>query len=75
MSHEQIAAEALKLPHKERAALASQLLRSLDELSEAECEELWIEEVDRRIRAMRQGRTEGIRGEDVFARGRAILAP
>jgi putative addiction module component (TIGR02574 family) len=74
VTHEEIAAAALKLPHKQRAELASELLRSLDELSGAEIEQLWAEEVDRRIRAMREGRAKGIPGEEVFARGRALLS-
>ncbi len=74
MTHEEITAAALKLPHKQRAELASELLRSLDDLSEAEIEQLWNEEVDRRICAMREGRAKGIPGEEVFTRGRALLS-
>ena len=47
------------------------LIRSLDEgeegLSEAECEKLWQEEVDRRVRRIREGKVQGIRADEVFA--------
>lgn len=74
MSTEEVVAEALKLDHKSRAEIARRLLESLDELSEVEIEQLWSEEVDRRILAMRQGKAQGIPGEKVFARGRALLS-
>src|SRR5258706_8209758 len=43
-----IAAEALELPLTARAELASQLLESLDDLSEEENEQLWAQEAERR---------------------------
>jgi putative addiction module component (TIGR02574 family) len=74
MSTDEVVAAALKLDHRSRAEVARRLLESLDELSEAEVDQLWNEEVDRRIRAMREGKTKGIPGEEVFARGREILS-
>ena len=77
MTTEEIAAAALKLDRKERARLASQLIRSLDaeevNLSPKEWERLWAEEVDRRLEDLRQGKVKGIPGQEVFARARAIL--
>ena len=47
--------KALKLPISERAALAAQLIASLDKIDEKENEGLWIEEADRRYNAYKQG--------------------
>ncbi len=74
MTSKEVVAAALRLDHKKRAELAHRLLQSLEDLSEAEATRLWDEEVDRRIRAQRKGKSEGIPGEKVLARGRALLS-
>ena len=66
-----IAAEALDLPLTERAKLATQLLESLDELSEEESGELWADEAARRYSEYEAGRIKAIPAERVFARIRA----
>ncbi len=66
-----IAAEALGLPLTERAELASQLLDSLDDLSEEENDELWADEAERRYAEFKAGRMEAFPAEEVFARLRA----
>jgi hypothetical protein len=48
MSFEDLKAEVLKMSPKFRAELAKELLVSLDTLSDAEVEQLWIEEAIRR---------------------------
>ena len=48
MTLEELETEALKLDLPSRAKLASKLLESLEELSEAEAERLWAEEAQRR---------------------------
>jgi len=63
-----IAAEALQLPLEARAELASQLLESLDDLSEEEIEHLWAVEAERRYSEYKAGRVEAISAEEVFAR-------
>ena len=47
MKLEELESEALKLDLSSRAKRASKLLESLDELSEAEAERLWVEEAQR----------------------------
>lgn len=74
MTTDEVVAAALGLDHKKRAELAHRLLKSLEDLSDAEAGRLWDEEVDRRIRAQREGNVEGIPGERVFARGRALIS-
>lgn len=58
--------EVLKLDPPARARLAEVLLRSLDELSEREIEELWFDEAERRERAWDAGEVEGIPAEQVM---------
>ncbi|HMP77153.1 MAG TPA: addiction module protein [Kiritimatiellia bacterium] len=48
-------AKAMQLPPAERAALAERLIASLDTLDEAQTEQLWIEEADRRHREYKLG--------------------
>ena len=55
MSADELRKEALALPLDERAALAKELLLSLDEGVEAGAEEAWVEELDRRAQAVADG--------------------
>ena len=70
MTREDLLSEALKLPLKERADLAGKILKSLEELSEAEHTKLWLEVSERRLKEMRDGTVREIPAEEVFARGR-----
>jgi len=58
---------ALKLQSQERAAVAQQLLASLDELSEAEAAELWAEEAQQRLEQYRAGITVATEAKTVHA--------
>ena len=60
-----IAAEALELPLAARAELASQLLESLDDLSEEENDQLWAKEADRRYAECKAGNIEAISADEV----------
>jgi putative addiction module component (TIGR02574 family) len=66
-----IVAEVLDLPLRARAELASELLDSLDDLSEEENEQLWIEEAERRFAEYKAGRIDTVPAEEVFARLRS----
>ena len=68
---DELVSEALDLPTTSRAELAKQLLESLDNLSEAEIEKLWIEEADRRYEAYQAGEIKAVPADEVFARLRA----
>lgn len=65
--------EALKLNPTARARLAKKLLNSLEVLSEAEVERLWVEEAERRNEQMERGVVEARRAEDVIRDARARL--
>ncbi|HEU4886949.1 MAG TPA: addiction module protein [Thermoanaerobaculia bacterium] len=66
-----IAAEALELPLTARAELASQLLDSLDDLSEEENDQLWAQEAERRYAEYKAGKIEAVPADEVFARLRS----
>ena len=66
-----IAAEVLDLPVTARAELASQLLDSLDELSEEETDRLWAQEAERRYAEYKAGNLPGVPAEEVFERLRS----
>jgi putative addiction module component (TIGR02574 family) len=67
----EIAAEALELPLTARAELASQLLDSLEDLSEEETDQLWGREAERRYAEYKAGNIEAVSADEVFARLRA----
>jgi hypothetical protein len=70
MSLEELEAEVKKLSLEDRAALAKWIVESLDELSEAEIEALWVEEAERRLDELEWGLVA-----DVPAESRATLSP
>ncbi len=73
MNTETIRREALSLPVQERAELAEQLLSSLDALSEAEIEQLWLQEAARRADELDRGLAQRIPADDVRSQAQAML--
>jgi putative addiction module component (TIGR02574 family) len=69
----EIAAEVLELPLTARAELASQLLDSLDDLTEAETDQLWADEAERRYAAYKAGEMESVSSDELFARLRSRM--
>jgi hypothetical protein len=74
MGLKELEAEIKKLDLKDRAALAKWLVESLDELSEAEIEALWVEEAERRLDELEQGLTPEIPAEEALRRARAAIS-
>jgi len=64
---------ALKLPEKERARVAKELIASLDEQWEEAVEEAWAAEVERRRLAVAQGRERLVPWEQVKNEVRTAL--
>jgi putative addiction module component (TIGR02574 family) len=64
---------ALKLPEKERARVAKELIASLDEQWDEGVEEAWAAEVERRRMAVAQGRERLVPWEQVKDEARAAL--
>ena len=70
---EEMAAEAMKLPLRDRVRLAQQLASSLDDRVESNVEELWLAEAERRLEEFRTGKAKGIDAADAFVKARRDL--
>ncbi|HTK80907.1 MAG TPA: addiction module protein [Bacteroidota bacterium] len=73
MTAKQIEKQLLKLDARSRAKLAERLISSLDDLSEAENEQLWAEEALRRHEELVNGKARSRPARDVFRSARAHL--
>lgn len=73
MSIQEILESALTLHVDERAALAEQLLASLDDLSDEDAAHLWADEAQRRLNAYRAGRSKTTSSDEVHARAAKLL--
>ena len=65
MGAKELLDEAMKLKPEERFALVEGLIKSLDE-PDRTLDEIWAEESEKRLKAYREGRLEGVPMEDVF---------
>jgi putative addiction module component (TIGR02574 family) len=70
---EQLAQEAMKLPINSRAALADQIVESLDLAEPDEIRRLWVAEALRRRDEVRSGQIKPIPGEQVIEEVRRIV--
>ena len=73
MNARMIEKEALDLPVDKRAKLAERLLESLDDLTEAEIEKLWLREAARRDAEIDEGKARLVTSEELERRVRALL--
>ena len=71
MTVEQLEAEVLKLPLRERAQLAERLLSSLDE--DSEIEQAWEDVAERRYQQYLAGEMEAVSASEALAEIRAEL--
>jgi len=74
MSIEELKAAALRLDPEARAYLARVLLASLDGMSPAEIEKLWIDEAVARDEELNSGAARAYPADEVRARARARRA-
>lgn len=65
MSTKEILEEALRLKPVDRFTLVEGLIRSLDE-PDKKLDDIWAEEAEKRLKAYREGRLEGIPMEEIF---------
>ena len=65
MSSEEILKQAMELKPEERFMIVEGLLKSLDE-PDRNIDEIWAQEAERRLKAYRDGRLEGIPMEEIF---------
>lgn len=73
MDLQAIEREALSLTPTDRAKLAHELLESLDTLSPAEIDQLWLDEAERRLKELDAGRVQLIPAEEVYRKAQALL--
>lgn len=57
---------ALTLSAEERARLAMDLIKSLDNYDDLEADKLWLQEAERRYQEYRQGKIQGRPADDVY---------
>ena len=62
---DEIRQNALKLPERDRAGLALDLLTSL-ESEDSGAEQAWAEEISRRVARIRSGEEKGLPADQVF---------
>ena len=67
---DEIERQARALPVKEKAALARLLIEELDQSVDADTDQLWIDEAQRRYDAYLKGELEALPGDDVITRAR-----
>ena len=65
MSTKELLEEALKLRPEERFTLVEGIIMSLDE-PDKKLDAIWAEEAEKRLKAYREGRLEGIPMEEIF---------
>jgi putative addiction module component (TIGR02574 family) len=65
MSTRELLDEAMKLKPEERFTLVESLIKSLDE-PDKKLDAIWAEEAERRLKAYREGKLEGIPMEEIF---------
>ena len=63
---EKLEKEAFSLTATDRARLAMDLIKSLDNYDGADPEDLWLQEAERRYREYREGNLPARSAEDVF---------
>ena len=71
MTIDELKREVLGLDPPARASLARDLLESLDNLTEAEIEQLWLEEAERRHQQIVDGAVQTVSMEEALSEARA----
>ncbi len=72
MSTDELISEVISLPVEQRARLVDELLKSLNP-SQAEIDELWAGEAERRVAEIEAGKVKTIPGDEVFDKLRKRL--
>ena len=72
---EKVTREAIDLPRHQRLALARFLIEMDDPAADEDVEQAWDAEISERVRAVQEGRTDGIPYEQVLARVDRRLGP
>jgi len=70
---DQLTADAMKLPLRDRVQLAQRLVSTLDDEVEPDTEALWFAEAERRLEELRSGTVKGIESDEAFSSAREAL--
>jgi len=70
---DQLTADAMKLPPRDRVQLAQRLVSTLDDEVEGDTEALWFAEAERRLEELRSGKVQGVGAEVSFRNAREAL--
>jgi len=70
---DEIAADAMRLPLRDRVRLAQRLVASLDDQVETDVEALWVAEAERRLNELRTGAIQGIDAAESFRKAHEAL--
>ena len=70
---DELVADAMKLPLRDRVRLAQRLVSSLDDQIETDVETLWAAEAERRLEELRTGRVKGIDAAEAFRKAHDAL--
>jgi len=70
---DEIAADAMRLPLRDRVRLAQRLVSSLDDQVDTDVEALWAAEAERRLNELRTGAVEGIDAAEAFRKAHEAL--
>jgi putative addiction module component (TIGR02574 family) len=71
IQEDQLFAEAMTLPPKERVDLAERLLSSIDLVTQQENDMLWAQEAERRIDSFGKGEIKSVQANEVFRKIKA----
>ena len=71
--YDEIVANAMRLPLRDRVRLAQHLASSLDDEVETGVETLWFAEAERRLEELRSGNIAGIDSDEAFQNARKAL--
>jgi putative addiction module component (TIGR02574 family) len=70
---DRVAADAMKLPVRDRVRLAQQLVSTIDSAAQKNVEEIWFDEAERRLEELHSRKVEGIDADEAFTRVREDL--
>ena len=70
---DRVAADAMKLPVRDRVRLAQQLVSTIDSEADKNVEELWYAKAERRLEELHSGKVAGLDADEAFRRVREDL--
>ncbi|MGQ0762449.1 MAG: addiction module protein [Acidobacteriota bacterium] len=70
---DQLTADAMKLPLRDRVQLAQRIVSTLDDEAKTGTEELWFAEAEQRLEELRSGKVQGIDSNEAFRCAREAL--